>query len=195
MDGKVGLKKENDKNFGSFSVLEICITQKQNILLFFYYFSPFFFPSKSLSIHSLILFKYQAGVFISRSSGTLGTAPMWLLWTMPFLQCVNVFFFAYVAADNDYYEDQWWYSFSILMIPCFYVGLLGGAVYVHGYKRICADFACVDRREFALAATSVAESFGIVCADILSLFIQSCLYSINHITGAMVTCPIPGLGQ
>lgn len=128
---------------------------------------------------------YQAGVFVSRSSGALGTAPMALLWIMPTLQTANVAFFAVVAAHHL------WYSYAQLLPICFYVGLLGGAVYVHGYMRICADFKTVDRREFALAATSVAESLGIVFADVMGLFIQSCLYRTNNIQGAVVSCPIP----
>ena len=128
---------------------------------------------------------YQVGVFVSRSSGSLGTAPMSVLWFMPALQAVNVVLFASVAANHI------WYSYWQLMPLCFGVGLLGGGVYVHGYKRICADMDAVDHREFALAATSVAESLGIVCADILGLFIQACLYRTNGINGAMVSCPAP----
>ncbi|CAB9520092.1 Protein BTN1 [Seminavis robusta] len=128
---------------------------------------------------------YQAGVFISRSSGAFGpAAPMSVLWIMPTLQALNVVFFAFVAADHVFY------SYAMLLPCCFYVGLLGGGVYVHGYKRICADFDIVDRREFALATTSVAESFGIVCADVMGLFIQACLYQSNDIAGAIVSCPI-----
>jgi battenin len=126
---------------------------------------------------------YHAGSFLSRSSGSLGTVSMFTLWLMPLLQVVNVLFFTVVAANH------FWYNYGLL-IPCFYAGLLGGAVYVHGYKRICADFGIVDRREFALAATSVAESFGIVCADVMGLFIQACLYQINGIEGAAVSCPV-----
>jgi len=66
---------------------------------------------------------YQAGVFVSRSSGALGTAPMSLLWLMPTLQAVNVVFFAYVAAYH------FWYTYSLLMPVCFFVGLLGGGMY------------------------------------------------------------------
>ena len=131
---------------------------------------------------------YQFGVFVSRSSGSLGTAPMGMLWFMPGLQAVNVVLFALVAAHHI------WYSYAQLMPLCFLVGLLGGGVYVHGYKRICADFKTADRREFALAATSVAESLGIVCADIMGLVIQACLYQVNGLDNAMVSCPIP-VGQ
>jgi len=129
---------------------------------------------------------YQWGVFVSRSSGVLGTVSMGWLWFMPLLQGINVFIFALVAAYHV------WYSYGQLLPLCFGVGLLGGGVYVHGYKRICADYnQRTDQREFALAATSVAESVGIVCADFLGLFIQACLYRTNGIQGAIATCPIP----
>jgi battenin len=62
---------------------------------------------------------YQAGVFVSRSSGLLGTLPMSMLWIMPMLQAINVGFFALVAARHIWYNNT-------LLIPCFWVGLLGG---------------------------------------------------------------------
>lgn len=125
---------------------------------------------------------YYAGVFVSRSSGTLFTAPMWLLWLMPILQCINVAFFWIVAAHHVFYN--WW-----LLIGCFYTGLLGGAVYVHGFTRICIDLP-KEHTEFALSATSVGECFGILAADVCGLFLQSCLYAINGLSGAAVVCPV-----
>lgn len=124
---------------------------------------------------------YYAGVFVSKSSGTLFTAPMWLLWLMSGLQCVNVGFFWTVAAHHIFYN--WW-----LLIGCFFTGLLGGGVYVHGFTRICIDLP-KEHTEFALSATSVAECFGIFVADVCGLFLQSCLYAINGISGAVVPCP------
>jgi battenin len=125
---------------------------------------------------------YQVGVFISRSSGACCIAPMWALWTMPVLQCLNLIFFYNVATSH------FWYSNSLL-IPCFYVGLLGGSVYVNGYMRINKDLPFAIR-EFALSTVSVADSLGIVFADISGLFIQSCLYKRNGISGSVVDCPI-----
>lgn len=121
---------------------------------------------------------------MSRSSGAFFTAPMWMLWLMPFLQIINLIVFYCVAA----YRYQFWYS-NVLLIGCFYVGLLGGAVYVHGYSRINKDLP-VSVREFALSSASVADGFGIVLADISGLFIQSCLYDSNGISGAAVSCPL-----
>jgi hypothetical protein len=43
--------------------------------------------------------------------------------------------------------------------------------------------------EFALSSASVADSFGILVADISGLYIQSCLYDVNGIQGAVVSCP------
>mmetsp|Transcript_338 Transcript_338/g.499 ORF Transcript_338/g.499 Transcript_338/m.499 type:complete len:103 (-) Transcript_338:43-351(-) len=85
-------------------------------------------------------------------------------------------------------------TFYILWNGCylfaFFVGLLGGAVYVHGYKRICIDFPIIAEREFALASASVAESLGVVMADVSGLFLQACLYKINNIDGAVVPCSL-----
>ncbi|KAG7374436.1 CLN3 domain containing protein [Nitzschia inconspicua] len=133
---------------------------------------------------------YQAGVFVSRSSGTIFTAPMILLWLMPVLQVVNVAFYSYVAAGQQDHDDHVGvYSPAFLYAAALYTGLLGGAVYCHGYIRICKDLP-LQYREFALSATSVAECLGIVVADIFGLVIQACLYHINGLDGAVFTCPI-----
>ena len=125
---------------------------------------------------------YQAGVFVSRSSGTIYQASMAVFWLMPLLQCANLVLFSFVAATHV------WYDYSLLIL-CFYVGLLGGGVYVNGYLRINSDLP-KPVREFALATVSVADTIGIVVADISGLFIQSCLYQRNGIVGAVVQCPL-----
>ena len=125
---------------------------------------------------------YQAGVFISRSTGTLFNVTLSFLWLMPMLQVLNLVFFYLIAAT------EFWYDYSLLL-PCFYVGLLGGAVYVHGYKRINKDVP-IEKREFAMSAASVADDSGVLLADLAGLFIQSCLYKIHGVNGAIVTCPV-----
>lgn len=127
---------------------------------------------------------YQVGVFISRSSGTMFTAPMILLWLMPILQCANLGFYTYLASRPTSPLYQAW----VFYLGALYTGLLGGAVYIHGYKRICLDLP-LEHREFSLSATSVAEGIGVVVADSVGLFIQSCMYQVNHLAGALVTCP------
>ena len=58
---------------------------------------------------------YQAGVFLSRSSGTVYQASMAVFWLMPILQCINLVFFSVVAATH------FWYDYTLLIL-CFYVG-------------------------------------------------------------------------
>lgn len=74
-------------------------------------------------------------------------------------------------------------------MPCFFAGLLGGSVYVQGYSRVSMDMP-VELKEFAIASTGIADSLGILVADILSLFIQACIYSKNHLEEAVVDCPV-----
>lgn len=129
---------------------------------------------------------YQVGVFLSRSSGNCFVAPMGLLWAMPILQCANVFLYWSIGA----HPSKGLHSPFFLYLAALYSGLLGGAVYIHGYLRICRDLPR-KHREFALSATSLAESLGIVVADVLGLVIQACLYQLHGLEGAALTCPKP----
>lgn len=97
------------------------------------------------------------------------------------LQVANLYFFWMVSVHH------FWYNFGLLL-PSFFAGLLGGGVYVQGFSRINADMP-IQLREFALSSASVADSLGVMLADVLSLFIQSCIYQENHIEGAVVECP------
>ena len=126
---------------------------------------------------------YQMGVFLSRSSGAFCIAPLWLLWLMPGLQCLNLVFFYAVASQ------RFLYNYAILLPMCFYTGLLGGGVYVNGYMRINRDLSR-GKREFVLSTASVADGFGVFCADLTGLFLQSCLYGKFGIKGAVVGCPV-----
>jgi len=144
------------------------------------------FPVTSTSARSQFYhyanWTYQLGVFVSRSSGNLFTVSLTMLWVMPMLQLVNLCIFWSISINH------FWYDYSLL-IMCFVVGLLGGGVYVQGYNRINADMP-KELREFALSSASVADSVGILVADISSLFIQSCIYQSNGINGAVVDCPL-----
>lgn len=131
---------------------------------------------------------YQLGVFLSRSSGTLFSVNMLVLWFMPMLQVVNLVLFSMTAATGTEPTQGLLYHQPVLLLASFITGLLGGAVYIHGYKRIVADVPTAYT-EFCLASTSVAEGFGILVADVAGLFLQSCLYRKNGITGALVRCP------
>ena len=122
---------------------------------------------------------FRLGVFISRSSGNMWSASLPILWLMPFLQVVNLYFFWYDSIH------QFWYNYYLLL-PCFFAGLLGGGVYVQGYSRVNKDLP-MEQREFAIASVGLADSLGIFIADILSLYIQSCIYQQNNL---QVDCPL-----
>jgi len=160
---------------------------------------------------------YQAGVFVSRSSGTLfPVVSLPMLWFLPGLQVLNLGVFTKIAATTVPEVaggvGYLFYRKSVLYLLSFYTGLLGGAVYVHGYKKIVAD--CQQRKEqqqrrgtvntvgdvvtvdsayteFCLATVSVAESLGILVADVSALFLQACLYAVHGMSDkSSVSCPI-----
>ena len=107
-------------------------------------------------------------------------ANMVVLWAMPTLQTALLLFFAL--------EAIWlfWADYSILVL-CFTAGLLGGAVYVNSFTLITKR---IDHQyhEFSLAAASVADSIGIVIADIVGVFLQCYIYKSHDIPGASVSC-------
>jgi len=134
------------------------------------------------SFYSSAGLAYQAGVFISRSSGVLFQATRPVLYLMPALQTVLLGFFTLVAATH------FWYNWGLLAL-CFVVGLLGGGVYVNAYTLLSKEIP-PSHVELALAAVSVGDTVGVMFADCAGLFLQGCLYSINHLPGASinVTC-------
>merc|ERR1719491_1342043 len=122
---------------------------------------------------------YQAGVFISRSSGTFYQASLAMLWMMPVWQsCFLVFFILDVMW-------QFWWDWSLLG-PCFITGLLGGTVYVNAFTRIANDFSDGNQRELALSAASAGDSFGTMLSDASGLVIQGCLYKYHGLPGATI---------
>lgn len=123
---------------------------------------------------------YQAGVFLSRSAGMLWNASMTAIWIMPAAQLGFLFFFTSNAVV------QFWWNWGLLL-PCFVTGLLGGSVYVQGFSAIEQDVQ-PSHREFALAAASVADSFGVALADIVGVVIQGCLFHLNDLDGADYPC-------
>ena len=130
---------------------------------------------------------YQAGSFLARSSGLfLPEIPLSVLWLLPGLQVINLLVFSFIAASPQettaLYEPAWLY------MGAFYTGLLGGTVYIHGYLRIRNDFV---EPELPLFSACVAEALGVLVADVLGLYLQSCLYAQNGLADqALVSCPV-----
>lgn len=134
------------------------------------------------SFYQAANWSYQAGVFISRSSGTLYQASRRTLWAMPAMQMGLLLFFGADALT------QFWYNWGLL-VPAFVVGLLGGAVYVNVFTLISVEIP-LQRREFALSAASFGCDFGILIGDLLGLFFQACVFRSYNISGASVSCPL-----
>lgn len=117
---------------------------------------------------------YQLGVFFSRSSGSFFHPSMRVLWQLPIWQTGLLVFFIWDAAEH------FWYNYGLL-VPCFVVGLLGGAVYVHGFK-LLGHSVKPKFRELAMASCSVSADLGILAASGMALLIQKMLYDANDIT-------------
>jgi battenin len=124
---------------------------------------------------------YQAGVFFSRSAGMLWSASLTAIWIMPAAQLGFLLFFILNTVT------KFWWNWGLLL-PCFVTGLLGGSVYVQGFSAIERDVLVPSHREFALAAASVADSFGVALADVVGVLIQGCLFRWNGLEGADFTC-------
>uniref|UniRef100_A0A8R1HQN7 Battenin n=1 Tax=Caenorhabditis japonica TaxID=281687 RepID=A0A8R1HQN7_CAEJA len=105
---------------------------------------------------------YQLGVFISRSSVKFFEMPLWLIWCLPVLQCVNMIFF--------FFEAVYWFTPTIIIIFVLIVfeGLLGGSAYVNTYNKIHKKVE-PDVREFSLSAASMGNSLGTNIAAFLSI--------------------------
>uniref|UniRef100_A0A4W4DTU6 Battenin n=1 Tax=Electrophorus electricus TaxID=8005 RepID=A0A4W4DTU6_ELEEL len=107
---------------------------------------------------------YQIGVFISRTS--LYCIKIKKIWWLSVLQCVN----AVLLFFSVYYQflPSVWLVFVIVL----YEGLLGGAAYVNIFYMIHAE-VCEDEREFAMAAASVGDSFGIALSGLAAFPVHS----------------------
>lgn len=127
---------------------------------------------------------YQCGVLVSRSSGFLVKTPPELktLWAMSLSQALLLAFFAADAARH------FWYDASMLG-ACFAVGLFGGAVYVHSFRRLAARD---ELAELAMPIGALASDAGTLCSNVAGLFLQACLYEANRIDGATVGWKLPG---
>lgn len=137
-------------------------------------------PTARAAFYSYANWCYQAGVFVSRSSGMLFQAGRRMLWAMPLMQCALLLFFVADAATHFWYNNG-------LLVVCFGTGLLGGAVYVNAFTLIAKEVA-PGMVEFSLGAACVADSLGIALADAAAVLLQGCLYRVNGLQGAGFMC-------
>jgi battenin len=147
---------------------------------------------------------YQAGVFLSRSSGLLPASVPRPgrrgLATMAAAQVGLLAFFAAEAlfgggggkeSSNNSFVADLFYGWAPLMTGCFGAGLLGGGVYVGAFSLIAVETPS-DGRAFALGSASVADAAGIALADATGILVQGCLFRAHHIAGAAFSCGAEG---
>uniref|UniRef100_A0A3P9HPJ9 Battenin n=1 Tax=Oryzias latipes TaxID=8090 RepID=A0A3P9HPJ9_ORYLA len=125
-----------------------------------------FFPNFSLSHADQYRWYqtiYQFGVFASRSS--LHCVKIRRVWILTLLQVVNAVFLL-LAVKFQFLPSAW-----LLFVIIFYEGLLGGAAYVNTFHFISKETES-RHREFAMAASSVGDSFGIALAALAAFFVH-----------------------
>lgn len=130
---------------------------------------------------------YQAGVFVSRSSGLLPLPRPGRrgLAAMAAAQVALLCFFVAEAAWGG--RGDLLYRWLPLMMGCLLAGLLGGSVYVGAFSLIAAETPA-EERAFALGAASVADASGIALADATGILVQGCLFRAHAIAGAAFSC-------
>lgn len=115
---------------------------------------------------------YQIGVFISRSSSSLIRFKK--LYLLGFLQFINLIIC--ILQSLYMFIPNIWLVFIII----FYEGLLGGTGYVNTFMNVSEEIE-VSQREFALGCVGISDSFGIVLAAGISLWLEPslCHYQLN----------------
>lgn len=109
---------------------------------------------------------YQVGVFISRSSGSM--IRLKNLYLLGFLQVINLII-CILQSLYMFIPSIW-----IIFVLIFYEGLLGGAGYVNTFMSVSEQVESHER-EFALGCVGISDSFGIVMAAGISLWLEPSL--------------------
>nr|CCA15854.1 cln3like protein putative [Albugo laibachii Nc14] len=122
-------------------------------------------PNARAKFYSTAGLMYQLGVFLARSSGGFWQASGSILFILASLQVLLLAFFISVAIWHI------WYNWSLLCFT-FMAGILGGSVYVNAYTLLATQIR-PDWVEFALSATSIGDTLGIMLADIVSVMNDS----------------------
>lgn len=124
---------------------------------------------------------------VSRSSGLCFRLSIAQLWMLPILQAGFLTFFVTDGLLQFVDSEMLFYLLAVI------VGLIGGTVYIQAYL-IVSETVKPDLREFSLAAISVADTLGILCANVFGLTIQECLYKYNNISDSASSttykCPL-----
>ena len=111
---------------------------------------------------------YQVGVFFSRSSGMVWQPDTKVLWLMPAVQTAVLAFF--IVDINT----QIWYDRSLFGLAIF-VGLLGGWVYVNGFRLIIEGEKDDRLKELSTASAAVFSDLGCNLGEATGLLLQKLL--------------------
>ncbi|ODV97058.1 hypothetical protein PACTADRAFT_1640 [Pachysolen tannophilus NRRL Y-2460] len=106
---------------------------------------------------------YQLGVFISRSSASFYRIKR--LYIPSLLQFINL---AICFAQSLFMIIP---NVNLVLLLMFYEGLLGGASYVNTFMLV-TESVDLENREFAMGAVGVSDSFGIVVAACISMWLE-----------------------
>ncbi|CAK9008601.1 unnamed protein product [Durusdinium trenchii] len=117
-------------------------------------------------------FTYQVGVFISRTFFILICRSRSVLWSGGLLQILMAIFFTFAAVHPF---GGWW-----LLAPSLFVGFLGGGVYVGAFSLIAKEQNSAYV-ELALCSASVADTIGMIFANILGLIAQGCIFGMMRV--------------
>lgn len=109
---------------------------------------------------------YQIGVFLSRSSA--GIFRIKKLYIPVIIQW-SILIFCLLEVAYTFVPNIW-----IILIVIFFEGLCGGSVYVNAFYMISENVP-EEVREFSLGIASVADSFGIVLAGLISTPVHNAL--------------------
>ena len=113
--------------------------------------------------YEILAFCYQLGVLLSRSS--IGFIKLKRIEVLTLLQCINfVVWFFHIMQP---FMTQW-----LQIVWMFYVGLLGGSMYVQTFYSIMSDASIPDDfREKCLNITSLMVLFGIVASSVFDILL------------------------
>ena len=117
---------------------------------------------------------YQIGVLVSRSSSSIFAMNLIQIQIVPILQVFLLGFFILNAFM------KLWYDWGLIAL-CFIVGLMGGAVYSHGFSYL-SEHVEPSLKEFSLSAASLGDSVGVLVGDVCGIFIQKAIYDYHNLS-------------
>ncbi len=117
---------------------------------------------------------YQIGVLVSRSSSSIFAMNLIQIQIIPIFQLFLLAFFII----NAYMKL--WYDWGLIAL-CFIVGLMGGAVYSHGFSYL-SEHVEPSLKEFSLSAASLGDSVGVLVGDLCGIFIQKAIYDYHNLS-------------